>query len=334
MPEKNAIIITSIASPNRVMKEIAARAPEHQFEFIIIGDTKSPENFELENARFYSVDEQKKLEFKLASKLPYRHYARKNLGYLIAMSENASLIVETDDDNIPESGFWNERKRYYRLPVLENGGWINVYQYFTDEKIWPRGFPLEYLNNEVPDRESLELKYVKSPVQQGLANENPDVDAVYRLTYPLPVRFQSFRLALGKGSWCPFNSQNTSWFKEAFPLMYLPSYCSFRMTDIWRSLIAQRIFWENDWYLLFHEPTVYQERNDHNLLKDFEDEIPGYLNNDRIRKTLEDLDLQRGAEYLGTNLVKCYESLVEMGLIGKDELPLVTSWVEDVSFYC
>ncbi|MHC4265647.1 MAG: STELLO glycosyltransferase family protein, partial [Planctomycetota bacterium] len=68
------------------------------------------------------------------------------------------------------------------------------------------------------------------------ADDNPDVDAVYRLTQRLPLTFRKDRrLALGNGSKCPFNSQNTTWFPDAYPLLYLPAYCSFRMTDIWRS---------------------------------------------------------------------------------------------------
>ena len=54
-----------------------------------------------------------------------------------------------------------------------------------------------------------------------------------------------------------------------YPLLYLPAYCSFRMTDIWRSFVAQRIAWENGWRLLFHGPTMEQERNVHDLMKDF-----------------------------------------------------------------
>jgi hypothetical protein len=75
-----------------------------------------------------------------------------------------------------------------------------------------------------------------------LADENPDVDAIYRLTLPLPIIFnKANNVALGNNSFCPFYSQNRTWFKEAFPLLYLSSHCSFRMTDIWRSFVAQRI---------------------------------------------------------------------------------------------
>src|SRR6185436_15069807 len=127
------------------------------------------------------------------------------------------------------------------------------------------------------------------PIQQGLADENPDVDAVYRMTSSLPLSFNKRNpIVLDKNAWCPFNSQNTTWFKEAFPLLYLPSYCSFRMTDIWRSFVAQRIAWSCNWSILFHNATVRQERNEHSLIRDFEDEIPGYLNNARICKMLED----------------------------------------------
>jgi hypothetical protein len=77
----------------------------------------------------------------------------------------------------------------------------------------------------------------KSSSEQGIADENPDVDAIYRLILPLPQNFaKDVCVALARGSWSPFNSQNTMWWKYAAPLMYLPSYRNFRITDIWRSV--------------------------------------------------------------------------------------------------
>lgn len=122
-------------------------------------------------------------------------------------------------------------------------GWFNVYSAFTKKNIWPRGFPLELVNPLSSERDFPSPKKVSAPIQQGLANENPDVDAIFRMTMPLPVTFRNESdVVLGKGVWSPFNSQNTTWFKEAFPLLYLPSYCSFRMTDIWRSFIRADFF--------------------------------------------------------------------------------------------
>jgi hypothetical protein len=296
----------------------------------VIGDVASPANFELEGCRFYGLKEQYDTGLKLARLCPTKHYARKNLGYLLAIREGKSLIVETDDDNSPSETFWDERQRRQSVGTLANHGWANVYKYFSDANIWPRGFPLDHVKDELPTLTTLSVVNGDCPIQQGLANENPDVDAIYRLVSSLPQSFRSGRVALAEGSWCPFNSQNTTWWRDAFPLMYLPAYCSFRMTDIWRSFVAQRIAWTNNWSVLFHEPTVWQERNEHDLMRDFRDEVPGYLHNKSICEQLGKLSLRSGRENLGDNLQVCYEKLVSMELIDRKELELVSAWLEDL----
>jgi hypothetical protein len=331
MQDKISIIVTSIAAPNKALQRLAEGCGKKGYDFIVIGDQASPQDFHLDGCDFYGLDRQLHTGLKLARGCPMRHYARKNIGYLLAMQNGCSLIIETDDDNIATEEFWDKRQKLQKVRIVENQGWVNAYNYFSDENIWPRGYPLEYLKEKPPAFERLEEKQVECPIQQGLADENPDIDAIYRLILPLPQRFRKDRrLALGDGSWCPFNSQNTTWWPQAFELLYLPAYCSFRMTDIWRSFIAQKIAWVNGWAILFHEPTMVQERNEHNLLKDFSDEIAGYLNNDRIRQELESLDLKPGVDKIADNLRVCYEKLVGMGLIGPDELKLLDAWLEDI----
>lgn len=323
------LVITSIASQDHpVLKQYAQESALHEVPFIVIGDTKSPETFDLEGCDFYSVDRQQTQDLELAKILPLKHYARKNIGYLLAMSKGADVIIETDDDNYPFLDFWNDRLREVSAHVIENVGWVNVYEYFTEVHIWPRGFALEKVQSKPP---SLSIKTVITcPIQQGLADENPDVDALYRLTMPLPINFnKSENIALGINSICPFNSQNTTWFKEAFLLLYLPSYCSFRMTDIWRSFIAERIAWTCGWHILFHQSTVRQDRNDHNLMKDFQDEIPGYTNNLQICEELNLLELQQGVEHIPDNMVRCYKKLIECGFIGQEEMELLLAWIQD-----
>ncbi|HLL19589.1 MAG TPA: STELLO glycosyltransferase family protein, partial [Rubrivivax sp.] len=172
---------------------------------------------------------------------------------------------------------------------------------------------------------------VLAPIQQGLADDNPDVDAIYRLTLTLPFTFErQLRLAIGDRAWCPFNSQNTVYYREAFPLLYLPAHCSFRMTDIWRSFVAQRICWANGWTVLFREATVAQYRNDHDLMRDFADEVSGYLGNRKIARLLEELPLQGGISNIGADMRSCYGVLVENGFIGPDEMPLLDAFLRDV----
>ena len=331
MKENLAVVVTSISGPNRTLQALASGCQEHAHQFIVIGDESSPSDFNLDGCEFYSLDRQYQTELRLARLCPTRHYARKNLGYLIATRNGATLIVETDDDNIPREEFWAKRDRDQAASIHTKQGWINIYRYFSEANIWPRGFPLDHIKDESYPIEALSIRNVDCPIQQGLADENPDVDAIYRLSARLPQSFsKGHRLALMAGSWCPFNSQNTSWWREAFPLLYLPAYCSFRMTDIWRSFIAQRIAWTNNWGVLFHEANVWQERNEHDLMRDFKDELPGYLHNKSIREALNKLQLPSGVEQLGENLLVCYEKLVSMDLIDRKELDLVAAWLSDL----
>lgn len=323
------LVITSISAPNAVLKDCADQSVAHGVNFVVMGDTKSPAQFDLPGCDFWDIDRQLTLPFALVENLPTRHYGRKNLGYLVAMQQGAQIILETDDDNYPRAPFWEGRSRMQAAHSLTNTGWTNVYKYFTDKLIWPRGYALEHLHDPLPELTG--MTDVLCPIQQGLADENPDVDAIYRLTLPLPLSFeQRDSVALGDGAWCAFNSQNTTWFPEAFALLYLPSHCSFRMTDIWRSYVAQRVAWTCGWSVLFHNATVWQDRNEHNLMRDFEDEVSGYTQNRQICLDLASLDLPHGTEHLHNNLLRCYRLLTEKNYVGKEEMPLVEAWVSDV----
>ena len=110
--------------------------------------------------------------------------------------------------------------------------------------------------------------------------------------------------------------------------MYLPSYCSFRMTDIWRSFVAQNWILSQGMGVSFSNASVLQKRNFHDLEKDFIDEIPGYINNHNIRLELLKIDTDIGMlDYL----IKAYQKLSEIGVVDKKEMPLVKAWCKDVS---
>lgn len=328
-----SLVVTSVSEPNAVLRELAAQCKARGLSFFLAGDAKSPANFALDGCEYYDLSRQRESGFRLAELLPTGHYARKNVAYLLAMQSGARQVIETDDDNMPLPGFWEARKRKQRIPCLSGLEWANVYAYFSDEKIWPRGLPLDAIRQQFPEFDALPEVDADCPIQQGLADGNPDVDAIYRLILPLPIEFRPDRsMALGTGTWCPFNSQNTTWFPDAYPLLYLPSHCSFRMTDIWRSFVAQRIAWENGWSILFRSPDVVQERNEHKLISDFEDEVAGYLHNRFLAERLGALKLKSGVENLGEDLLQCYEELVRVRAVGGEEMELVKAWVEDISF--
>ena len=78
-------------------------------------------------------------------------------------------------------------------------------------------------------------------VIQALANEDPDVDAIYRLQRELPFKLQRVVskeqvTSVPLDSYIPWNAQATLfWDKGAMWSAYLPISIHGRVSDIWRS---------------------------------------------------------------------------------------------------
>jgi hypothetical protein len=324
-------VVTTVQAPTACMRRLAEVLRAEGRPLIVVGDRKGPAGYDLPGAEFYPLAEQLRLPFRLAAALPVGHYARKNLGYLIAIARGAGCVYETDDDNMPNDR-WQVRRLHTPAERVEPRPWLNVYRLFCDEPIWPRGFPLDRVLDPGTYRHTPSAcAVVEAPIQQGLADLAPDVDAVWRLVIGREVFFgRRPSVWLPPGTWCPFNSQTVWWWPAVYPLLYLPSYCSFRMTDIWRSFVAQRCLWELGLGVVFHEAEVVQQRNEHGLMRDFTDEIPGYQRNGDLVRCLDGLRLEPGPTAVGTNLARCYRALAAGGFFPADELSLVDSWLDDV----
>lgn len=326
--EKVFGVLTTIADPTECARHLHSFCPNVLQDLIVIGDRKGPQSYSLLHAQFYALDEQQKLGFQLSQSLPENHYARKNLGFLVALQEGATVIYETDDDTMPTED-WVLRDETQIVRSLKGKKWANVFRQFSDDRIWPRGLPLDELNCE--DQKGDVAQESKAPIQQGMIDLSPDVDAVWRLVFGHEVFFEPGESVMVEpGTWCPFNSQNTWWHKAAFPLMYLPSHCDFRATDIWRGFIAQRCLWELSSGVVFHGPDTIQHRNVHNLMSDFKSEVSGYLRNQEITDHLASLSLLSGESNVAENLILCYEKLCQERVFPAEELSLVRTWVEDL----
>ncbi len=119
---KTAVVVTSIAEPNAPLQALARGAGQRGYIFIVIGDEASPRDFSLDGCDFYGLQKQRELGLKLPGLCPTRHYARKNVGYLLAMRAGATLIIETDDDNTPYETFWNQRTRMQTVRAATEAG--------------------------------------------------------------------------------------------------------------------------------------------------------------------------------------------------------------------
>ena len=320
------VVITSIFEPTEAVRAFALL---QGYETIVIGDRKTPKDWQCSGVSFISIEDQKLLPFHLASKLPVDHYCRKMLGYLQAIANDAEVIVDTDDDNIPKSNWSYPEISGKFLTIPRDQGFVNIYQLFTDQKIWPRGLPLELITKSFQLKESLSPLTCKVGIWQGLADEDPDVDAIYRLSLDEPCLFSSHEpVVLQRGTLCPFNSQNTVIRKELFPLLYLPAFVSFRFTDILRGLVAQPIMWLYDYHLGFTEATVIQRRNPHDYMEDFMSEIPMY----RHCKDVADLVLSAisSGQSIEDNLSCAYRSLFNHNIVCEQELATLEYWLNDI----
>ena len=148
-----------------------------------------------------SIRKQKNSPFKLAIMLPFNSYSRKNIGYLESIKNNSAIIIDTDDDNLPYDNFFNKPKLHIRSKILKSKKWINIYKFFSNLNIWPRGLPLNEIANRQKILKKNARKFYVSPVQQGLADHDPDVDAIYRLILDKKVKFKkNLQFILGKNN--------------------------------------------------------------------------------------------------------------------------------------
>lgn len=104
-----------------------------------------------------------------------------------------------------------------------------------------------------------------------------------------------------------------------------------RFSDILRGIIAQPILWNFDYLVGFTQTTASHKRHEHDLMKDFYDEIPCYQNikkvYDIVLKTLdENITMEE-------TLINCYKNLYNNGIVTQDEIEGVEVWVRDIIKY-
>lgn len=332
MTEKTVVVITSISNPSQPINQY------HQIygsRILWIGDRKS-EEFQFSDSQkfqYVSLYDQDNCPVSSWSKfsrlLPKDHYARKNIGYLHAINQGAEFILDTDDDNFPKKPYQKFPDLSGKYEMVSNSDRYNVYRHFSKQHIWPRGYgyPLEETRLDNFTVETIDCDIA---VWQGLADIDPDVDAIYRLAGLPPVEFEkNDPIILDHFCYCPINSQNTLWDSNFIALAYLPSTVTFRFTDILRGYIAQRLIWHHNKKVGFVSANVFQKRNDHNLLSDLKSEISMY---EDIPKLIELLNSAELTDSLHDNLIKIYTDLSENKIVDSQEIEILHSWLEALDF--
>ena len=305
---------------------------------------------------YLTPEEQEAMKIPFVDALPWNHFGRKNVGFLYAILHGAEIIWDFDDDNLLK--FWLRGAAPPGAPSLDasvpgehncvNGhmeallpkehNWptYNPYPKLGAPSLpsWPRGLPLDDIKNPQSFNTTLTSVSVGCSdiaVLQSLAEYQPDVDAIFRFTQPIPFWFNRSKehrpLIIPTGVFTPYNAQATLHFLSGFFGLFLPVTVNSRVSDIWRSYFAQRLFWDIGAKIGFaSRPLVVQDRNGHSHIKDFEGENDLYMKSKQLIMFLGQWK-GRGATIV-ERTEELWIALYEREYIEKNDVMLVQLWLQ------
>ena len=285
------IVTTTINYPTIATKKFCKIADEKSWKFIVIGDTKTPHEayFKLQedhkNFEYINPEEQEKLYPKLSDAIGWKSIQRRNVGLILAYDRGAKIIATVDDDNIPYDNWGDEVLVGKTVEVdVYNHRYYNVFDPLSPtsyDNLWHRGYPIEL----VPNKNDIEYKGKQKRevlVQADFWDGDPDIDALCRLSKMPVCKFEDFK-PFSSNQIAPFNSQNTFLSREVIPYYTVLPHAG-RMDDIWGAYILQYYFPGS---VVYNKATVYQDRNEQDLVTNLENEVIGYRNTLRLLNDLE-----------------------------------------------
>ncbi len=261
---------------------------------IVIGDKKTPSDTEdyvkkfkkKIDIRYLSISQQEKYFSSNIDKknfinfFPYNSGSRKMIGNMIAALEGAEGCIMIDDDNfiLDKTDFLKFHKRINNkisTKILSSStGWFNVHSQLIEKTsipFYPRGFPWSkrFLNEKMKIKNSKSFCHVNA----GLVLNDPDIDAVSRLFWPIVSKNMKNtygkNFTLSNNTWCPFNDQNTSISKDILKIYYKPL-AGGRNSDIYTSFLINKFLKFIGGGISFGQPLVRQDRNFHSFRQDYE----------------------------------------------------------------
>jgi len=270
---KKFIVTTTINKPTLATRKFAENP---DWTLIVVGDRKTPhEEYRKINCIYLHPDQQDSEYKELSDCLGWNTIQRRNIGFIYAYKNGADIIATVDDDNIP---YDNWGKDLYVNSEIEVDIWESKNGYFDPlsvtnrNDLWHRGYPIELVNTK--NNVEYKGKQKKSVlIQADLWDGDPDIDAMCRLTKRPIVKYDEYR-PFGSNQYSPFNSQNTFISREVVPYYMVLPFVG-RMDDIWISYMMHRLFPNS---IIYNRPSVYQDRNEQDLIKNLENEIIGYRN--------------------------------------------------------
>ena len=295
------IVTTTINKPTKATLKYCEIAVKKNWKFVIVGDLKTPHEdykaLENDNVVYLSPEKQESFCKELSDVIGWKTIQRRNVGFVYAYRNNASLVATVDDDNIPYENWGDD---VYVDKEIEVDIYTNTPSNFFDpisvtncNDLWHRGYPIECLN--VKNNIEYKGKFKRHVlIQADFWDGDPDIDAICRLSKKPIVKFNKFE-PYASTQLAPFNSQNTFLSTKILPVYAVLPYIG-RMDDIWGSYITQ-YYHPNS--VIYNQATVYQERNVQDLIKNMENEVIGYRNTYKLLN-----DLSNYESYLPEQTIK------------------------------
>jgi len=349
-------VTTTIFEVSEAMK-IQTRLPE-DWCMVIVGDKRGEQVYPINEGKkgrviYLNVKDQEELEnagVKLIKHLPWNSFGRKNLGYLYAIASGAELIWDFDDDNAlisePPHILVPQEMKYETILVEAKPKSANLTcDSFNPMPLmgvenlpsWPRGLPLLDIKAPACQPDAYLINQVSVPTEkiavfQSLANHDPDVDAIYRLTQPLPFDFvpvnDEVPLLVPQDAYSPFNAQATLFTYEAMFMLILPLTVHGRVSDIWRSYFGQRLLKDIGSLVVFTHAQVVQDRNDHNYLGDLDSELDLYMKSGKLVEHLK--RWSSTCKSLECHFESLIISLYEHEYLDIGDVKLIQTWIESL----
>ena len=275
------MIYIATTTINRPTKALKLFAKNKNCKLIVSLDKKS-KDFELKNSIVLSTKYQEKKWPRLSKLVGWNCIQRRNFAILEAYERGAEKIALIDDDNIPYNNWFKNiflNKQIKCNEIKTNKKIFDPVGFTNHSNLWHRGLPLELVNNRKYKKEKKQL--IKPDIQANFWNGDPDIDAVCRMIFKPECNFKKNFFPFFSKKISPFNSQNTLITRKVIKDYFLFPHIG-RMDDIWASFYVT----SKKYRVLYNEPTVYQQRNVHNLIKDFKDEYIGYVNSLKLVESL------------------------------------------------
>lgn len=340
-----AVVTTTINVPSNLIDW--AKTMSTDDIIVVSGDNKTPHKDvhdlmehigDTYGMKTYYVEPDGQGYWASSDALPWNCIQRRNIAFLEAAMHKPKFIVTVDDDNFPLSTNQIDDYEYFLTEtltdeptVMKRSGWYNIGETYSP-RVVHRGFPLEH-RHQGPSYTNIMQEKINVGVATSLWLGDPDIDAIERISNDPKVGEPTSRSSiLETNTWCPFNSQATAFNTALLPLYMMWPHVG-RFDDIWPSYVVRTVLDQIGYSVHYGMPLVSQMRNQHDLVKDLEQELHGYKHTLELAEWLRVFTIPKQTSKTYDMLIiarMIYNELKFFKWMNPSIFPVFDAWLDDM----